>query len=47
MTQRQLIKDVCVITVDPVIGTMERGDILIDVRMDGPIADIPMDPLPD
>ena len=24
-----------------------RGDILLEVRMDGPIADIPMDPLPD
>jgi 5-methylthioadenosine/S-adenosylhomocysteine deaminase len=30
MTQRQLIKDACVITVDPVIGTLERGDILIE-----------------
>jgi cytosine/adenosine deaminase-related metal-dependent hydrolase len=30
MTRRQLIKGACVITVDPVIGTLARGDILID-----------------
>ena len=30
MTRRQLIKGACVITVDPVIGTLAHGDILID-----------------
>ena len=30
MTRRQLIKGACVITVDPMIRTLERGDILIE-----------------
>lgn len=30
MTDRQLIKGACVITMDPALGTLARGDILID-----------------
>ena len=30
MTDRQLIKGACIITMDPALGTLARGDILID-----------------